>query len=170
MESPPLVQLIIKVKPSGGQAGNEQVYRVIFSSTRGRGRMEVISLLLLALALGIFFPLELPSIPRLGDCLLVFPGTSISWKAFQLRQFYTEQLLGTAGPASLLSVRNQLANVSVQDYHKQHADLIIHYSKKILSSRVCRVDPGKVNFIYLFIFNTRHIRKFLEDFEKSQRS
>lgn len=39
MESPCLVWLIIKVKPSGGQAGKEQVCRVIFFSARVRGRM-----------------------------------------------------------------------------------------------------------------------------------
>lgn len=42
--------------------------------------------------------LELASIPRHGDCPVALLGTSMSWKAFQLRQFSTEQLLGTAGP------------------------------------------------------------------------
>lgn len=61
----------------------------------------------------VYFPLELASIPRRGDCPLVLLGTTISRKAFELRQFYTEQLLGTAAPALLLSVRNRMANVSL---------------------------------------------------------
>lgn len=50
MESPLTVLLVINVKPLGGQAGNEQVYRVTFSCTRGwsRDRSEEVSLFLLA--------------------------------------------------------------------------------------------------------------------------
>lgn len=66
----------------------------------------------------VFLPLELASIPGRGNCPLVFLGTAIRWKAFRLGQFYTEQLLGAAGPALLLSVRNQVANVSVPGFLK----------------------------------------------------
>ena len=68
--------------------------------------------------LWVFLPLELASVSRHGDCPPVLLGTAISWKAFQLRQFCTEQLLGTAGPTLLLSVRNQVANVGVLGFLK----------------------------------------------------
>lgn len=44
----------------GGQAGNESVYSYFFSSTRGRGRMWVVFLLLLALGC---LPLDWPPFP-----------------------------------------------------------------------------------------------------------
>lgn len=66
----------------------------------------------------IWLPLGLASIPSHGDCPGALGGTTISWKAFQFTQFYTEQLLGTAGPVRLLSVRNQVANVSALGFFK----------------------------------------------------
>lgn len=108
--------------------------------------------------------LEPASIPRHGDCPLALLGTVISWKAFQLMQFYTEQLLGTAGPAPLLSVRNQVANVSVLGFLKGPCDLIIQHNTKILASLiVCQVDPGKAYFV-LFFVNLRDIQNLFESF------
>lgn len=45
-------------------------------------------------------------------------GTPVSWNAFQPRQFCFEQLLATAGPALLLSVKKHVAYVSALGYHK----------------------------------------------------
>lgn len=55
----------------------------------------------------VYLRLGLTLVPRRSDCSLVLLGTTISCKAFQPRQFYAEQLLGTAGPALLLPVRNE---------------------------------------------------------------
>lgn len=68
--------------------------------------------------LWVYLPLGLAPIPRQGDCPLALLGTTISWKVFQLSQFYTEQLLGTVGLVLLLSVRNQVANVSILGFLK----------------------------------------------------
>lgn len=56
---------------------------------------------LLASPCWVFLPLELASIPRRGNCPPALLGTAILWKASRLGQFYTEQLLGAAGPALL---------------------------------------------------------------------